>query len=366
MPFEHGTISCRIFQVPRTLPKDAIERFAGDVAPPVDSSAHVEIRGWVSGRHLLDRVINEDTAYYGGFLRLTLLSAQRKIPTSLLRAECRMEELAHMATHRIDFVDRKQRAEIRRTVEERLLPQMPPQLNGIPFVYIESSGVIYASATSIRQMDSFMAFFTHTLGMQLTPCMPGALAQERRSVKVEDWRPSSWSPDLTDGSVEASAGREFLTWLWFTGEARGGILRVGDLGEVGILIEGPLTLFLEGNGAHETVLRRGDPLCSAEAKASLLAGKTLRTAKLTLTLGEDIFVTTLDAEEFVLRSLRLPDIDALDAVSRFQERMFKLDTFREALFSLYDRFIEERRDSSIWKKTKKEIHQWVSTRKTRH
>ena len=366
MPFEQGTISCRIFLVPRSLPKDAIERFAGDVAPPVDSSVHVEIRGWVSGRHLLDRDINEDTAYYGGFLRLTLLSAERKIPTSLLKAECRMEELAHLAAHDIDFIDRRQRAEIRRSVEERLLPQMPPQLNGIPFVYIESSGVIYASAASIRQMDAFMAFFTHTLGMHLIPCMPGALALERKSVQVEDWRPSSLSPELPDGSIESSAGREFLTWLWFIAEARGGIVSVGDLGDVGILIEGPLTLILEGNGAHETVLRRGEPLCSAEAKASLLAGKTLRHAKLTLTQGEDIFVTTLDAEEFVLRGLRLPDIDVFDAVSRFQERMFKLDTFREILFSLYDRFIEERHDSSTWKKTQKDIHRWVSNRKTRH
>ena len=365
MPFENGSITCRAFQVPRTMPDNTVERFLALAAPPINSSTHTEIRGWVTGRHLLDRDINENTAYYGGFLRLTLLSAERKVPASLLRAECRMEELAHMAAYDTDFVSRKQRAEIKREVEERLLPNMPPQLKGIPFVYMENSGVLYANATSVKMLDMFTAFVNQTLGMHVLPCMPGLVAMERKSVDVEDWRPTSFSPELEDHFTASTAGREFLTWLWFVGEARGGLVRLGDLGDVGILVEGPLTFVLEGNGAHETVLRKGEPLVSPEAKTCLLAGKTLRSAKLTLTQGEEIYSVTIDADEFVFRGIKLPDIDALDAVSAFQERMFKLDTFREIFFQLFDRFVEERRTPSTWRKSLADIHQWVRNRPTR-
>lgn len=365
MPFEQGSISCRVFYLPRPLPEDAAVRFGADAAPPLEGVSHGEVKGWVTGRHLLDRQITSETAYYGGYLRLTMLTAERKVPAALLRAECRMEELSRMAALGASVLGRRERMEIRREVEERLLPAMPPQLKGIPMVVHGDTGMVYAGATSVKQVDALGAMFLHSLGFPMIPCVPGTVSLQRAKLDVRDWRPTSFSPEMPDDRAELHAGREFLTWLWFTAEARGGMTALGEHGDVGILIEGPLTFVHEGNGAHESVLRKGEPLLSAEAKTCLLSGKKLQSAKLTLARGEEIFSTQLNADEFIFRGLRLPDNEAPDGVGRFQERMIALDRFRDMFFRLFDLFVEERKSPAVWKGTQGEIHAWVRDRPTR-
>ncbi len=122
---------------------------------------------------------------------------------------------------------------------------------------------------------------------------------------------------------------------------------------------------LEGNGAHETVLRKGEPMVSPEAKTCLLSGKKLRSAKLTIARGEEIWSFTLDADEFIFRGLKLPDTEAMDAVTKFQERMAFLDTFRDIFFLLFDRYIDERKTPGTWKGIQKDIQSWVAERSTR-
>ena len=106
-------------------------------------------------------------------------------------------------------------------------------------------------------------------------------------------------------------------------------------------------------------------MVSAEAKAALLAGKKLRRAKLTQARGDLSFTCTFDAPSFVVRGLKVPDGEKLDAISKFQERMTFVDLFKEALLCLFDRFVDERLDGKKWKATREEIHTWVKDRKTR-
>lgn len=373
MAFESGSISFRIFYVPRPLPRDAIERFYSHAAPPIDTLADGTIHGWVTGRHLLDRNITEDTATYGGFLRLTLMQAERKIPESLLRAECKMEELAQMQAQGVDRLGGTARREIRRSIEARLLPQMPPQLKGIHFVYDARNELLYTSALSDKQVDAFQVHFATTIGFSLIPATPEMAAMKRQQVNVRDWDPSSFSPEREDTEVSNDPGLDFLTWLWFVAEGRGGQLKIDDVGEISVMIEGPLMFVIEGVGAHEAVLRKGEPLLSAEAKTSLLVGKKLRRAKVTLANSDLSYSFTLDAIPLTIRGLKLPEQSTdgkgerirLDPISRFQERMDQLDFFQKAFFGFYDRFVTERRDSKKWAATIKEIHAWVSDRKTR-
>ena len=87
MPFEGGSVSFRMFFLPREMPADAVQRFQKNAVPPLDGLKADPLHGWVTGRHLLDRQITEDTASYGGYLRMTLMQAARKIPVSLFRRE---------------------------------------------------------------------------------------------------------------------------------------------------------------------------------------------------------------------------------------------------------------------------------------
>ena len=161
-------------------------------------------------------------------------------------------------------------------------------------------------------------------------------------------------------------GQDFLTWLCFLSEERGGIVKIRDLGEFGVMLEGPVTFVMEGQGAHETVLRKGMPLLSPESKTCLQSGKKLRRARLTLARKDETWQVTLDADLFTFRGLKLPEVDEKDPINRFQERMLRLDMFKEVFLELYDRFLDERRDPAQWAKVLKDIHRWVADRRIRN
>ncbi len=365
MSFESGSVTFRMFYLPQPLPRNCIERFASRAAPSLDALGTAPIHGWVTGRHLLDNRIQKDTAYVAGHLRLTLMKAERKIPESLLRAECRMEELARQQAEGKAEIDRKTRSDIRKEISERLLPTMPPQLKGMAIVHPANTDLVYAEAVSDKQMDALEVSFRESVGFGLVPVAPEYAAMRRLNVDVRDVPPTSFSPDCEDSAVENSVGQDFLTWLWFFSEVRGGFARLGGTGEFAVMIEGPLTFVMEGQGAHETVLRRGAPAISAEAKIALLSGKKLKRARLVLARGQEQWQATVDADSFVFRGLKLPEGEKLEPVSRFEERIQAIGVFRDAFLALYDWFIQARMNPETWEKTRQEIHRWVSERSAR-
>ena len=360
MSFESGSISFRMFYVPGELPADIHEKFAADVLGSVDYLLDEELHGWVGPRHLLDRDINEGSAWPSGFLRLTLTQAQRKIPASLLRAECRMEELARMQAEHRDYVNRATRSEIKKQVTERLLPQMPPQLKGIDFCYDPKEKILYASALSEKQLDAFLISFGKTTGVKLIPVEPVSAAWSEARCRADQWSPWSFAAEQW---ADCMPGREFLMWLWFMSEAKGGEVDLPEGGKFAVLVEGPLLFDQEEQG--ETAIRKGEPMLSAETRAALLSGKKLRRAKLTLARGEECWTVTLDADSFAFRSIKLPPTEAIDAEGRFQERMEMLETFRQAFLGLYCTFAKLRDDKGACKKLDAEMKAWMSARPSR-
>lgn len=361
MSFESGNVSYRMFYIQPRLPATHLDSFARNALPPIDTLGTGDISGWVSGRHLLDRRITDDNAYPAGYLRLTLCKAERKVPPALLKAECKMEELAEMQARGISFLKRKEKSDIKKEVMARLLPQMPPTLTGIDFVCERESDFLYATATSEKQITAFSMYFKQTTGVSLIPVNPYTIAAKDLKIDLRDLPPTSFSPDQPDETAEDQIGRDFLTWLWFFSEACGGIATL-DTGETAVMIEGPLSFVYEGAGAHETVLRKGLPVVSAEAKTALTGGKKLRRAKVTLSNGENSWTMNFDADDFVLRGVQLPKSDNLDPLSRFQERVLALETLRHMIFGFYHRFLQERLNEKEWKAIRADIHKWVSTR----
>ena len=362
MGFEGGALSYRAFYLSGKLPEDVVKRFAKHAIPPIETLGNGELNGWVSGRHLLDRKITEENAFLAGYLRLTLVKAEKKIPEALLRAECKIEELARISAEGKAFLNRGERIEIKKEVIDRLLPKMPPTLTGIPILFDSNSQVLYAGATTEGQMDALTIKFQETTGIKLIPIMPQSAALKRRSVSVEGVEPTSFSPDLEDPLAGGSIGQDFLTWLWFYSEMRGGLMTI-DKDQFGIMLEGPLTFYLEGDGAHLTLLRNGMPLVSAEAKTAMLNGKKLVSSKITMSHQQEMWNVMLDANNFIFRGLKIPkNEEDLDAISRFQQRMVSLDRFMNAFLSYYDRFLDERLDRKQWKPVQKDIHKWVADR----
>jgi len=364
MALESGSVSYRMFYMKPGLPRDFVSRFASNALPSLDSLSAGDISGWVTGRHMLDRNINDDSAMLGGYMRLTLAKAERKIPAALLKAECKMEELAELQARGIAFLKRAERSAIKKQVTERLLPEMPPTLTGIDCVCERDGAILYATATSDKQIDVLTLCVRQTAGVDLIPVTPFTLAAKERKTDLRDLPPTSFSPDCEDNTAENQIGRDFLTWLWYFSEACGGLATL-EAGEFAVMIEGPLSFIFEGSGAHETVLRKGTPVVSAEAKTALTGGKKLKRAKVTFARGEDVWSLTLDADEFVCRGVQLPKGENLDLASRFQDRVLAMDTLRQILTGFYNRFLDERLDPKEWQAIRADIHKWVSTRKAR-
>ena len=362
MGFEKGSLSFRMFFVSRDLGPGDVDAFAAQALPPLTTLVEEEVHGWVAGRHLLDRSITEASAFLGGYLRLTLTQAKKAVPTSLLTAECAVEEMAAMEADAKQYLNQQARSEIRKQVKERLLPDMPPQLKGIDFVFDERSHMLYASATSEKQLDAFVLGLLQTTGCSAEAADPETIAAKTETVDVHNWTPASFSEDLEDGMVDGTAGREFLMWLWFCSEKRGGLAIVPEVGEIAFMVEGPLTFVMEGKGAHEITLRKGEPMRSAEARTALLSGKKLKKARLQFVRGEEAWAFTFDADEFIFRSLKLPQTETYDRIGKFQERMVLLETFRQSFFHLFREFVKERDTFSQWGKTKEAMRQWVAER----
>jgi len=362
MGFEKGSLSFRMFFTSRNLGAEDVDQFAAQALPPFSTLAEEEVHGWVAGRHLLDRNITEENAFLGGYLRLTLTQAKKTVPTSLLGAECAVEEMAVMEAENKEYLNQQARSEIKKQVKERLLPDMPPQLKGIDFVFDERSRMVYATATSEKQLDAFVLSLMQTAGVMAEAADPETIAAKTEGIDVHNWGPASFSSELEDGMVDGTAGREFLMWLWYSSEKRGGLANVPDVGEIAYMVEGPLTFVMEGKGAHEITLRKGEPMLSAEARTALLSGKKLKKAKVQFARGEEAWAFTFDADEFIFRSLKLPQTEAFDRVGKFQERMVLLETFRQSFFHLYTEFVKERNRSKEWKETKAAMRKWVAER----
>jgi len=364
MGFEKGSLTFRMYFTQRDFAEDDVEKFAAAALPPLNTLAEEEIHGWVAGRHMLDRHITDETAYLGGYLRLTLTQAKKTVPSSLLAAECAVEEMALMEAEDKQYLNQQARSEIKKDVKERLLPDMPPQLKGMDFVFDERSHMIYCTATSEKQLDAFVLTLMQTTGVVAQVADPISIAAKDSGIDVEHWSPASFSDEMEDGMVDGTAGREFLMWLWYCSEKRGGISNIPEVGEIAYMVEGPLTFVMEGKGAHETSLRKGEPMISPETKTALISGKKLKKAKVQFVRGEEVWAFTFDADEFIFRSLKLPQTETFERVGKFQERMVFLETFREMFFHLYSEFVKERADSSAWKETKANMCKWVAERPT--
>jgi recombination associated protein RdgC len=365
MGFESGSASFRAFYLQHPLPSDMVQRVAKNTLPPLKFIGRNDLNGWVAGRHLLDREITEDTALVAGYLRLILVKAERKIPEALLKAECTMEELALMQAEHKAFLNRAERAKIKKEVSERLLPQMPPTLTGIPVVADPGNRMAYAGATTDKRLDAFVVNFEACAGFAPIPVTAATAAMKRQKVNIKDVEPASFSPELEDKLAGDQIGQDFLTWLWFYSEARQGLLDIeGDT--YGAIVEGPLTFVLEGDGAHVAQLRNGMPLMASEAKTALLSGKKLQRARVTVSRAGETWTTGFNADQFTFSGFKFPENkERVDAYSLFQTRMLQLNRFTNAFLSYYDKFLLERAEPKKWKAVQKDIFQWVQNRASR-
>lgn len=365
MSFDHGTITCRVCRLPEDMPADAVEKFAQFAARPLEEVEDEPMWGWVSPRTLLDCTISENTIKIAGHYHICLRKAERKIPAALLNAECRMVELKRMAERDIDHLPNKERKAIKEEVRQQLLPQMPPQVTGMSCAIDVSEGVLYTSAISQRQLDIFLSYFSKSMGFEPIPLSPETAASVLFDIDANAVPGFVIAPDVQSTESSATIGQNFLTWLWQYQEERNGKLPPSKLGEFEMMIDGPLTFVSDGEGALEMTIKKGIPTMAAETKAALMVGKKLKRAKLIIARDREEWSCTFDADDFAFRSLKLPEGEALDSASIFQDRINNLYVFQSVFFGLYQKFLSEMTDNEKARQYVQKAQEWIKGREAK-
>lgn len=353
--------------LPQDMPSDALELLAANAAPPVEAVQDEPVWGWVSPRHLLDTNICDDTCKLAHYYHVCLRLAERKIPASLLNAECKMAELARLAEPGVERLGRKERKQIKEEVRKHLLSQMPPQFVGIYVCIDPQSHLLYTTAVSNSQMESMIVWFHKTFGFEPIPLVPETLALSQYEIDPANIPALNISPDLDDSHATGSLGDNFLTWLWHYQEENEGNLPPSKMGDFKLLLDGPLVLTVgkdDGTpcGALESNIKKGTPTISAEAKAALLVGKKLHRAKLVLFREPDQWEFTFDPNDFAFKGTKIPEGEAMDVYSVFEERMTNVITMHSVMFALFGKFLNEMSDETKAAAYQASAKKWIADR----
>jgi recombination associated protein RdgC len=163
-------------------------------------------------------------------------------------------------------------------------------------------------------------------------------------------------------------GQEFLAWLWFKSEERGGSVDVPGRGDVLVVFEKHMLLEYGEGDASEKVICRGLQTELKEARAGLGLAKKPEQARLRLAFGDYEFGVTLTAAIFEFRNIRLPKtVDAADEgkdgdslEGRVLERIALFEQLIRLVEDLFRMFINIRA-SHLWNEELVKIRAWIES-----
>jgi len=173
--------------------------------------------------------------------------------------------------------------------------------------------------------------------------------------------------DLVDLIQEKRfVGQEFLAWLWYKSEERGGLIDIPGTGDVQVVFEKHMLLEFGEGEANEKVICRGLQTELKEARAGLLMGKKPEQARIRLARGDYEYSVTLAAATMEFRNVRLPrsgaagdegdDPEAQEG--RLLERVSLFEDLSGLVNDLLRMFIRVR-TSDNWPAELQKIRQWV-------
>ncbi|UKI33640.1 MAG: recombination-associated protein RdgC [Lentisphaeria bacterium] len=219
MPFEIGTFSVTLFALPQDLPENYIDLLNANRAGSLELVKDEPEIGWASGRCLLDSQIEQSTVLWNNLIYISLRKAERKIPSSMLKAWCQQEEQAWMRANGRTNVPSKQKKQIKEEVIEKNLMSIPPTLSSIPAVIDTANRMLYLGASSSAQIDLFVEYFVKTFHFEPIQINPEYYSESEFGKHADELPVIEFS---TRADGETVPGRDFLTWLWYFSEQETG------------------------------------------------------------------------------------------------------------------------------------------------
>ncbi len=160
-------------------------------------------------------------------------------------------------------------------------------------------------------------------------------------------------------------GQEFLAWLWYKSEERGGNVELPGKGDILVVFEKHMLLEYGEGADSEKLICRGLQTELKEARAGLALGKKPEQARIRLARGDYEFSVTLTAATMEFRSVRLPktagagdDSDSLEG--QILERIGLFEELTSLFNELFRMFVNIRA-SDLWPDELMKIRRWVNS-----
>jgi hypothetical protein len=164
---------------------------------------------------------------------------------------------------------------------------------------------------------------------------------------------------------DALLGREFLTWLWYASEARGGLFEGPENEKFGLFVERRVSVQGGEGESLETATVSGRLSELREARLGLSNGKKVNRATLRLTRDADEWSMTLRAEDFSVSGLKPPKSEAGredgdDPDATFLERVYLFEKALGFLDRAFADFVRLRL-SREWETECGRVRSWLAS-----
>jgi hypothetical protein len=164
----------------------------------------------------------------------------------------------------------------------------------------------------------------------------------------------------------AFLGEEFLFWLWFCAETRGGMHAVADVNgqeaRIGVALDRILE-FYDATGGVRVAVRGDAPTRAPEAREALRRGMRLTRAGIVITSGDENVTLQLDGPTFDLKSLKGEKPEADTKEERDQAVLAMLFGCADSLERVYRAFLEERAAKTFESTLGREMRRWAKSEK---
>jgi len=173
--------------------------------------------------------------------------------------------------------------------------------------------------------------------------------------------------DLVDIISEKKfLGQEFLTWLWYKSEERGGTIFLQGAGDIQFVFEKHMLLESGEGESLERLICNGLQTELQEARTGLLMGKKLERARIYLAKGDYEWRFSLSATLLEFRSVSLPKTvsssddssDPLAWEAKILERIGMSEELMHTIDELFRMFLKMR-ISSGWPQEKAGLNAWI-------
>ena len=175
--------------------------------------------------------------------------------------------------------------------------------------------------------------------------------------------------DLVDLMVEKRfVGQEFLTWLWWKSDERGGSVKLENDGDITVAFEKHMLLESGEGESSEKIICTGLQTELQEARTGLQMGKKLEQARIVINHNSNEFSFTLAGGLMEYRNVRLPKTEntendksgnSEEVEGMILERIYLFEELIRITNTLFGMFLKVRLGEQ-WSEELLKIRHWVA------